>query len=101
MLNPRRLKAKQTHMKKRQQPRSGTQANASVDLVSEHEREILALVMLSTGKVSCASVAIHENVQLPIDTVQMLADALSYVKRKRLIHQQDKCDSARAVEVSV
>ena len=83
MVAKQRLKARQAEAKKRQQPRCGKQANASVDKRSEEDRRFLALAMLATGT-SAARVAIHDKIQLPIETVQMLADALAYATRKSL-----------------
>jgi hypothetical protein len=85
-------------MRKRLCPRSGAQPHASVDLISESMRELMALAMLNTGKISAARVAIDERIQLPIERVELLAEALAEVKarkaRKYQSTQRVKCQSA-------
>lgn len=70
-------------MTKKKLCRRGAVAHARADLVEESTRELMALAMLNTGKISAARVAIDERIKLPIERVTFLAEVLAEVKARK------------------
>jgi hypothetical protein len=69
-----RLAKKQRELKKKQKPHRGRQARVPI-LTSEDHRLMLALILLRQGW-SVSLVAIHPQVQLPVDRIRLCYDAL-------------------------